>query len=422
MKRQKKFSPFWIIPAMVIVALILWCIYFPLSMFMGLDKNVDIQLATVAVHEDVAVSAGTYSTEDPEQLAQFEELLRSTRCRFFGLQNSTYYVVSPMIDVVINGERDGEWFSLHLVADDRGNIVLQRNFLFNIKCRAKDGELYDYLMELAESIEENTPVVGDGWNYTPSKDPVLSVESAIFGESAKGYCTSVSVFAIFPAPKQTAYYVEQYRDFQEGWTEDYLREHMRAVHAAYNTVYDGTKTPLQSSDLERTFILLRNDETGLWEIFDSTAGAPGETRAVAVAAESYLYRLMQTTLFYEEGDIDLTDGTVLTVEGYEKEKAAMQPVAQSADYIKVRRAKEPFKSMDMSLLTAFTTDYVIQEGNISYDRADVNLTEVLLYTCDGVPSVTYDEFTLELVKYHDTWLVAGIENSTLDSVSEVSRG
>ena len=122
-----------------------------------------------------------------------------------------------------------------------GRALLVRATL-NIKCRAKDGELYDYLMELAESIEENTPVVGDGWNYTPSKDPVLSVESAIFGESAKGYCTSVSVFAIFPAPKQTAYYVEQYRDFQEGWTEDYLREHMRAVHAAYNTVYDGTKS------------------------------------------------------------------------------------------------------------------------------------------------------------------------------------
>ena len=88
--KKKKLSPLWLIPAVVIVALILWCIHFPLTMFMGLDKDAEFFVATVTAL-DREESYPDFNTNDPQQLAQIVGELRSTRCRFFGWSNRMYY-------------------------------------------------------------------------------------------------------------------------------------------------------------------------------------------------------------------------------------------------------------------------------------------------------------------------------------------
>ena len=50
MKEKKKLSLTWLIPAVVIVVLILWCIYFPMNLFTGLDEDAEPSVATVMVH------------------------------------------------------------------------------------------------------------------------------------------------------------------------------------------------------------------------------------------------------------------------------------------------------------------------------------------------------------------------------------
>ena len=45
--KKKKLSPLWLIPAVVIVALILWCIHFPLTRIAGFSKSVEPLHATV---------------------------------------------------------------------------------------------------------------------------------------------------------------------------------------------------------------------------------------------------------------------------------------------------------------------------------------------------------------------------------------
>ncbi len=108
------------------------------------------------------------------------------------------------------------------------------------------------------------------WNYTPASDPVKTVESAIQGEERKDYCSSVAVMAVTANQEETSRVIEMYENYQNGWTKNYLEEHMRAIYASYHVEYDGTKTFQPSGDIERFFLLLLNDTTGKWEIWSST--------------------------------------------------------------------------------------------------------------------------------------------------------
>jgi len=149
--KKKKLSPLWLIPAVVIVALILWCIHFPLTRIAGFSKNVEPLHATVFFDQVPETPAITYATDDPEQLRELAEQLRSVRGRFMGWFTSITYNEDPLLHLIVVGTKGNKEYSLSLSADSDGYIYIQRK---HTQLRAKDGALYDYLTTLVEKGSE----------------------------------------------------------------------------------------------------------------------------------------------------------------------------------------------------------------------------------------------------------------------------
>ena len=149
--KKKKLSPLWLIPAVVIVALILWCIYFPLTMFAGLRADTEPLSATVLVDQVPETPAITFTTNDTEQLSEIMEQLRSVRGRFMGWFSMITYNDDPLLHLIVVGTKGNKEYSLSLSADSDGYIYIQRK---HTQLRAKDGVLYDYLTTLVEKGSE----------------------------------------------------------------------------------------------------------------------------------------------------------------------------------------------------------------------------------------------------------------------------
>lgn len=304
MKEKKKLSPLWLIPAVVIIALILWCIRFPLTMFAGLSEDAEPLSATVMVDQVPETPAITFATNDTEQLSEIMEQLRSVRGRFMGWFTSITYNEDPLLHLIVTGNKGKNPYHLSLCADSDGYLYIQEG---NTRLRAKDAALYEYLTELAMSSEEAT-VLNDGWNYTPSDNPIETVVSAILGEGEKDYCRSVEFHEAELDWEGKEWAVQQYANFRDGWTEEYLQEHMMVVSAAYTVDYDGQKTFLPSGKMERAFFLLWNAEIQKWEIWESAAMPVGERNAVEdteeqapavpeITVDPSLYEQAQTQVF-----------------------------------------------------------------------------------------------------------------------------
>ena len=150
--KKKKLSPLWLIPAVVIVAMVLWCIHFPLTMFMGLDKDAEFFVATVTAL-DREESYPDFNTNDPQQLAQIVGELRSTRCRFFGWSNRMYYdeEEKPQLTLYIAGYEGDALFNMGIWINGKKDVIVQDGYIL---LRAKDGALYDYLTTLVEKGSE----------------------------------------------------------------------------------------------------------------------------------------------------------------------------------------------------------------------------------------------------------------------------
>lgn len=145
MKEKKKFSPLWLIPAVIVVALILWCIYFPLNMFTGLNEDAEFSVATVMIHVFDGENP-QFDTTDPQQLSEIMAQLEKVRCRFFGWSNTmNISAEKPTTDLYITGYEGETPFGLHLSVNGRNEIHIWQN---NICLRTKDAALYDYLIAL----------------------------------------------------------------------------------------------------------------------------------------------------------------------------------------------------------------------------------------------------------------------------------
>ena len=147
MKEKKKFSLLWFIPAVVIVALILWCIYFPLTAFAGIDKDAELESATIMVFEAGGISDLAFNTNDSQRLAEIIEQLRSTRCRFFGWSDRmNISAEKPPLDLIITGYEGDDPFGVHLAVNGKNDVRIWNG---NLCLRAKDAALYDYLASFA---------------------------------------------------------------------------------------------------------------------------------------------------------------------------------------------------------------------------------------------------------------------------------
>ena len=303
--KKKKLSPLWLIPTVVIVALILWCIRFPLTMFAGLSENAEPLSATVMVDRVPEIPMTAYMTDDTEELNQIVEQLRGVRGRFMGWFSMITYNEDPLLQLFISGNMGQKKpFGFSLSADSDGYIYIHGDM---IRLRAKDAALYEYLTELAMNSEESTPL-NDGWNYTPSDNPIETVVSAILGEGEKDYCRSVEFHEAELDWDGKEWAVQQYANFRDGWTEEYLQEHMMVVSAAYIVDYDGQKTFLPSGKMERAFFLLWNAEIQKWEIWESADMPVGERNTVEdteeqapavpeITVDPSLYEQAQTQVF-----------------------------------------------------------------------------------------------------------------------------
>ena len=303
--KKKKLSPLWLIPTVVIVALILWCIRFPLTMFAGLSENAEPLSATVMVDRVPEIPMTAYMTDDTEELNQIVEQLRGVRGRFMGWFSMITYNEDPLLQLFISGNMGQKKpFGFSLSADSDGYIYIHGDM---IRLRAKDAALYEYLTELAMNSEEST-ALNDGWNYTPSDNPIETVVSAILGEGEKDYCRSVEFHEAELDWDGKEWAVQQYANYRDGWTEEYLQEHMMVVSAAYTVDYDGQKTFLPSGKMERAFFLLWNAEIQKWEIWESADMPVGERNTVEdteeqapavpeITVDPSLYEQAQTQVF-----------------------------------------------------------------------------------------------------------------------------
>ena len=307
--KQKKLSPLWLIPAVVIVALILWCIHFPLPVFAGLSEDAEPLSATVMVDRVPEIPMTAYITDDGEELEQIMTQLRSVRGRFMGWFTAITYNEDPLLQLFISGNMGQKKpFGFSLSADSDGYMYIHGD---RIRLRAKDAALYDYLTELAMSSEESA-ALNDGWNYTPDSNVVETVKSAILGEAEKDYCLSVKLHDAQPDWDAREWAIGQYTNFREGWTEEYLQENMMAVTASYTVEYDGTKTFLPGGRFERAFYLFFNSETQKWEIWESSA-MPAKDAEVQEPPPDVQERTVDPSLYEQAQTQVFSYGETLTV-------------------------------------------------------------------------------------------------------------
>ena len=160
--KKRKLSPLWLIPAVVIVALILWCIHFPLTMFMGLNKDAEPLSATVLWDQVPETPVITYSTNDANELANIVGNLRSVRGRFMGWFSFITYNDDPLLHLILTGKEGEKPFSSSICVDSDGNLYIQEG---NLRLRAKDELLYRYLTAWAMNGEEASAIreVAEGY-------------------------------------------------------------------------------------------------------------------------------------------------------------------------------------------------------------------------------------------------------------------
>ena len=283
--KKKKLSPLWLIPAVVIVALILWCIRFPLTMFAGLRADTEPLSATVLVDQVPETPAITFTTNDTEQLSEIMEQLRSVRGRFMGWFSMITYNDDPLLHLIVTGNKGKNPYHLSLCVDSDGYLYVQEG---NTRLRAKDAALYDYLTELVAEGE---------------REAARAKEEEMIGEKAT----------------------------------------------------------------------------------------------------AYLEKLIRARNFFEVAD--LTEGTVLTADGYDAEKTVMQYVVYKTEWLKEYHRE---KREDSSQQANVQINYLVKEIKVTDDHAVLTIEE------DG-PGNMWGIYTVELIKVEDTWLVSSVEHGDIYS-------
>ena len=114
----------------------------------------------------------------------------------------------------------------------------------------------------------------DPWLQKPSISPVETVQSAIEGQLEKEYTVSVQIGKINVDEEATKRAKQMYQGSdlakENGWSDFYLESNMIVVLANYYVEYDHEKTFLPDGEINQYFILLRDEKTQEWIIWDNT--------------------------------------------------------------------------------------------------------------------------------------------------------
>lgn len=114
----------------------------------------------------------------------------------------------------------------------------------------------------------------DPWFQKPSVSPIDTVQTAIENQIKKGYTINVRIeeIAVDQEAIDRAKYMYKGSELarENGWTDLYLEENLTVIRAAYYVEYDHTKTFQEDGEIEQFFILLRDEKTRKWKIWDNT--------------------------------------------------------------------------------------------------------------------------------------------------------
>ncbi len=118
----------------------------------------------------------------------------------------------------------------------------------------------------------------DPWFQKPSASPVETVQSALENEIKKEYTICVQVYDIAVDQEATERAKNMYKGSdlaqKKGWTDAYIEDNMIVVRAEYYVEYDHTKTFLTDGEIKRFYILIRDEKSKKWKIWDNTT--PGD--------------------------------------------------------------------------------------------------------------------------------------------------
>lgn len=112
------------------------------------------------------------------------------------------------------------------------------------------------------------------WFQTPSLSPVETVQNAIENEITKDDTIMVQVGEVNIDKDATAWAQKRYQGSdltkENGWSDEYIENNMIVVYAEYYVEYDHAKTFQPDGNIEKFFILIRDEKTQEWKIWDST--------------------------------------------------------------------------------------------------------------------------------------------------------
>ena len=114
----------------------------------------------------------------------------------------------------------------------------------------------------------------DPWFQKPSISPIETVQSAIENQTNKEYTHDVQLREVVIDERATERAKRMYIGSElakaNGWSDDYLENNMIVVYAEYYVEYDHEKTFLEDGEIKEFFILLRDEGTNKWSIWDNT--------------------------------------------------------------------------------------------------------------------------------------------------------
>ena len=129
----------------------------------------------------------------------------------------------------------------------------------------------EYKPDTADTAPVNN-AASDLWIYTPSKDPLESVRTALEGQKKKNYTIKLDIVNVELADGETVRMRELYKGSnlaeENGWDDEYLDECFVAVKAEYDAEYDGSKTFLTSGSIRQNFYLrkMKKPDCGRYSI------------------------------------------------------------------------------------------------------------------------------------------------------------
>lgn len=114
----------------------------------------------------------------------------------------------------------------------------------------------------------------DPWFQKPSISPIETVQSAIENQINKEYTHDVQLREVVIDERATERAKQMYIGSElakaNSWSDDYLENNMVVVYAEYYVEYDHEKTFVEDGEIKQFFILLRDESTNKWSIWDNT--------------------------------------------------------------------------------------------------------------------------------------------------------